>query len=129
MIFHGRRRKENEENEDIACLWFVWYRKLFIKIALPLISRSLRDLFNMSLFSRRVPTDWKIVRVAPIYKSGARDDCSNYRPNSMLPVLSRAFKKVDYNQLYDYLDSNRLIYKHQSGFQSLHSVVTSLMCK
>ena len=45
----------------------------------------------------------------------------------MLPVLSRAFKKVVYNQLYDYLDSNRLIYKHQSGFQSLHSVITSLM--
>ena len=45
----------------------------------------------------------------------------------MLPVLSRAFEKVVYNQLYDYLDSNRLTYKHQSGFRSLHSVVTSLM--
>ena len=61
------------------------------------------------------------------HKSGARDDCSNYRPISVLPVLSRAFEKVVYNQLYDYLDCNRLIYKHQSGFRSLHSVVTSLM--
>ena len=99
----------------------------FIKIALPLISGSLCDLFNLSLFSGKFPTDWKIARVAPIYKSGARDDCSNYRPISVLPVLSRAFEKVVYNQLYDYLDSNRLIYKHQSGFRSLHSVVTSLM--
>ena len=99
----------------------------FIKIALPLISGSLCDLFNLSLFSGKFPTDWKIARVAPIYKSGARDDCSNYRPISVLPVLSRAFEKVVYNQLYDYLDSNRLIYKHQSGFRSLHSVFTSLM--
>ena len=45
----------------------------------------------------------------------------------MLPVLSGAFEKVVDNQLYNYLDSNRLIYKHQSGFRSLHSVVTSLM--
>ena len=45
----------------------------------------------------------------------------------MLPVFSRAFEKVVYNQLYDYLDSNRLIYKHLSGFRSLHSVVTCLI--
>ena len=44
-----------------------------------------------------------------------------------MPVLSRAFKKVVYNQLSDYLDSNRVIFKHQSGFWSLHSAVTSLM--
>ena len=59
----------------------------FIKIALPLISGSLCDLFNLSLFSGKFPTNWKIARVAPIYKSGARDDCSNYRPISVLPVL------------------------------------------
>ena len=88
----------------------------FIKISLPLISGSLCDLFNLPLFSEKFPTDWKIARVAPIYKSGAKDDCSNYRPISVLPVLSRAFEKVVYNQLYNYLDSNRLIYKHQSGF-------------
>ena len=82
----------------------------YIKIALPQMSGSLCDLFNLSLFSGKFPTDWKIARVAPIYKSGARDDCSNYRPISVLPVLSRAFEKVVYNQLYDYLDSNRLIY-------------------
>ena len=88
----------------------------FIKFALPLISGSLCDLFNLSLSSGKFPTDWKIARVAPIYKSGARDDCSNYRPISVLPALSRAFEKVVYNQLHDYLDSNRLILKHQSGF-------------
>ena len=99
----------------------------FIKIALPLISGSLCDLFNFSLFSGIFPTEWKIARVPPIYKSGAREDCSNFKPISVLPVLSRAFEKIVYNQLYEYLDNNRLIYKHKSGFRSLHSVVTSLM--
>ena len=45
----------------------------------------------------------------------------------VVTALSRGFEKVVYNQLYNYLDSNRLMYKHQSGFRSLHSVVTSLM--
>ena len=99
----------------------------FIKIALPLISGSLCDRFSVSLFSGIFPTEWKIVCVAPIYKRGARDVWSNYRLISVLPVLSRAFEKIVHNQLYEYLDNNRLIYKHQSGFRSLDSVVTSLM--
>ena len=99
----------------------VMVSQVFLKIALPFISGSLCDLFNLSLFSGKFPKDWKIARVAPIYKSRARDDCSNLRPLSVLPVLSRAFEKVVYNQLYDYVDSNRLIFKHQSGFRSLQS--------
>ena len=47
-----------------------------IKIALSLISGSLCDLFNMSLFSGKFSADLKTVRVAPTYKSGVRDDCS-----------------------------------------------------
>ena len=86
----------------------------FIKIALPLISGSLCDLFNLSFISGKFPTDWKIARVATIYKRGARDDCSNYRPISVLPVLSRAFEKVVYNQLCNDLNSNRLIHTQAS---------------
>ena len=32
-----------------------------------------------------------------------------------------------YNQLYDYLDRNKLLFSKQSGFRSLHSVVTCLL--
>ena len=32
-----------------------------------------------------------------------------------------------YNQLYEYLDVNKHPFSHQSGFRSLHSVVTSLL--
>ena len=37
------------------------------------------------------------------------------------------FKKLFYNQLYEYLDENKHLFSHQSGFRSLHSVVTSLL--
>ena len=65
--------------------------------------------------------------MAPIFKSGQSNDRSNYRPISVLPFLSRVFEKLIYNQLYDYLDKNRLLFSKQSGFRSLHSVVTCLL--
>ena len=82
----------------------------------------------MPYFSGKFPTDWKIARVAPQFTRAEREMTvpprkiylylpgSNYRPISVLRVLFRAFEKVVYNQPYDYLQSNRLIYKHQSGF-------------
>ena len=99
----------------------------FLKIALPIIKGSLRDLFNLSLFAGKFPDCSKIARVVPIFKSGQRDDRSNYRPISVLLFISRLFEKLLYDQFYDYLNTNKLIYRRQSGFRSLHSVVTCLM--
>ena len=99
----------------------------FLKIAYPVISNSICDIFNFSIFSGSFPDSWKIARVAPIFKGGQRDDRSNYRPISVLPVVSRLFEKLIYDQLYHYLDKNRYLVSHQSGFRSLHSVVTCLL--
>ena len=65
--------------------------------------------------------------MAPIFKSGQPNDRSNYRPISVLPFMFRVFEKLIYNQLYDYLDISRLHFSKQSGFRSLHSVVTCLL--
>ena len=99
----------------------------FLNITLPIIKGSLCDLFNLSLFSGEFPNGWKIARVAPNFKSGQRDDRSNYRPISVLPFISCLFEKLLNNQFYDDLNANKLIHRHQSGFRSLHSVVTCLM--
>ena len=41
--------------------------------------------------------------------------------------MSRLFEKLIFNQFYEYLDVNKSLYKHQSGFRLLHSVATALM--
>ena len=51
----------------------------FLKIGLPVVSDSLCDIVNLSIATEVFPDSWKIVRVAPIFKSGQTDDCSNYR--------------------------------------------------
>ena len=52
---------------------------------------------------------------------------SNYRPISVLPVISRPFEKLVTNQLYQYMNDNAHLSSSQSGFLRLHSTVTCLL--
>ena len=99
----------------------------YLKTAMPVISESLCYLFNKPLLAGKFPEDWKIARIAPIFKNGAKDERSNYRPISVLPFVTRLFEKLLFNQLYVYLNANKLLYEHQSGFRLLHSVTTALL--
>ena len=70
---------------------------------------------------------WKIARIAPIHKSDATVERSNYRPISVLPVVSRLFEKLVCDQLYNYLISNEVLFSQQSSFRKLHSVLICLL--
>ena len=82
-------------------------------------------MFNLCLSLGKFPEIWKMARVTPICKDGSRSEISNYRPISVLPVVSRLFAKLVYDQLYTYRNSNNLI--GQSGFRFFHSVLTCLL--
>ena len=60
---------------------------------------------------------------------GSRDkrQCENYRPISILPVVSKAFEKEVFRQVYRYLSESSLLSKFQSGFRPKHSTVTALI--
>ena len=99
----------------------------FIKTAFPVIPHSLFRIYNLSIESGIFPDSWTIARVAPIFKRGSTEDRSNYRPISVLPVVSRLFERLIYDQLYEYLDSNKHLFIDQYGFRNLHSVVSCLL--
>ena len=99
----------------------------FLKTGIEILAPSLVQLFNWSLSVGHFPDNWKTARVAPIFKKGSTDDKSNYRPISVLPVVSRLFEKLVFDQLYSYFNNNKLIFSDQSGFRSLHSTLTSLL--
>ena len=87
----------------------------FIDIASPVISQSHCSIFNFSMNTGKFPDSCKTTRLAPIFKSGKRDDLSNYRPISNLPDLLRLFKRLVYDQLYNHLDKKS---KHLDTLQS-----------
>ena len=59
----------------------------------------LTHIFNLSLRSGIVLNKFKLAKVVPIFKKGARHDVNNYRPISLLPVFSKILEKLVYRRL------------------------------
>lgn len=98
-----------------------------LKVAAVVIAPSLTTIFSRSIATSTFPEEWKLAKVTPIYKKGERKDPSNYRPISVIPVISKIFEKIVYDQLYDYLNKYDILAVNQSGFRNLHSTVTALI--
>jgi len=90
-------------------------------------SKIITPLINQSLTLGKFPEALKKAKVIPIFKKGDPTNLNNYRPISLLPVLSKVFEKVMNNQLNEMLEKNNLIDPNQYGFRSGHSTEDAIM--
>ena len=98
-----------------------------LKIAAPALAPSLAKLINICIASGTFPTAWKQAKVTPIHKQKSKTDKNNYRPISVLPVLSKIFERHLHNSLSTFLKDNNLLYSLQSAFRKHHSTETALI--
>ena len=98
-----------------------------LKEAAPVVVPSLTHIINLSITTGIFPDEWKLARVSPIYKEGAKSDPNNYRPISVLPVISKLIEKIVCDQFYEYLIMYDLLADTQSGFRPGHSTQTALL--
>jgi cell division protein YceG involved in septum cleavage len=73
---------------------------------------------------------FKVARVTPVFKSEDPTEFSNYRPISVLPVLSQVFERVLQTRLLEFLDLQGVINPGQYGFradQSTEMVIQDMM--
>ena len=81
----------------------------------------LTRIINQSLCTGIFPNSLKIAKISPIFKKGDPHITDNYRPISLLPVISKVIEKVVFLQVYNYFVENKLLYDSQYGFRKLHS--------
>ena len=89
----------------------------FIKLIRSKLIFILCDMFNMCMSRGVYPKALKISRVCPIFKSGDKSEPSNYRPISILPIFNKIFEKILYTRIFNFLESQNVLYKHQYGFR------------
>uniref|UniRef100_A0A8C5WE85 ribonuclease H n=1 Tax=Leptobrachium leishanense TaxID=445787 RepID=A0A8C5WE85_9ANUR len=100
---------------------------MLLKISAPAIANPVATLIKESLATGYIPKLWKTARVVPIHKSGDSTLVSNYRPISLLPVMSKVLEKCVYTQLRDYYQYWNYLTPDQSGFRPNHSTTTALL--
>ncbi|XP_045453918.1 uncharacterized protein LOC123663272 [Melitaea cinxia] len=88
-----------------------------LKCIKDLIVDELVACINKCLDEGSFPDSLKIAKVSPIYKSDLKTDPSNYRPISVLPVLSKIFEKILYTRIYQHLNEFDFLSKKQYGFR------------
>ena len=98
-----------------------------IKLAAEVLAPSLLQMINISLHTGVFPDVLKIARVFPIHKGGPTENPSNYRPISILPIISKIIEKHVTKHLFAYLNKYKLLHEAQSGFRKKHSCQTALV--
>ena len=83
--------------------------------------------FNNIMRTSNFPILWKLANVTPVFKKNDKRTIKNYRPISLLPLISKIFEKILFNRLYKHLTNNNLITPNQSGFRPGDSPINQLL--
>ena len=98
-----------------------WNFKQNFKIRQIPIIKPLTVIINRSLQTGVFPDCMKLAIVSSLHKGGREDYCTNYRPISLLPVISKILEKVVYSRTYGFLTARNQLFKSQYGFRKQHS--------
>ena len=99
----------------------------FLSLAATEIANSLTALINASLLSNSIPSEWKMVKVVPIFKNGDKSSLDNYRPISIIPAASKILDTIVNSHLTEFLKHHSLLHDRQFGFRKGHSAEMLLL--
>ena len=88
---------------------------------------GLNTIFCKSLKNSRFPSQWKLARVAAIFKKGSQLDPANYRPLSMLSLPGKLLESQFCRVLDEHLQTHNLYSNNQWGFRKGRSTETLLI--
>ncbi len=95
-------------------------------LTMSILTKPITDLINLSISQSSVPDNFKVAKLKPLFKKGSKLDPRNYRPISLLPLISKIYEKVIRDQTLSFLNENKLLHQYQSGFRKFHSTDTCL---
>jgi hypothetical protein len=118
-LIKGLKSKDSKGHDNIS--------NKMLKVIYPSILHAMWIIFNKSLTSGEFPNDMKQAIVKPIYKAKCKMQLSNYRPISLLSVLSKILEKIVNLRLSRFLQKHKILYEGQYGFRKRRSTSDAIL--
>ena len=98
----------------------------------PLLLKELRDeiasiikiIFEKSLQTGKLPSDWVTANIMPVFKKGDKSSAANYRPISLTCILCKVLEHILASNIVKHLDAQGIMYDLQHGFREKRSCET-----
>ena len=109
---------KNKRSVDIFGLSNIFIKQISFELAIPI-----SIIVEKSLKTGKFPTVWKQSIITPVYKNkGKKEEMSNYRPISSIPIFAKILETLVSEDLMIYLEANSIINNEQFGFRKFRSV-------
>ena len=92
-----------------------------------LLNPQLCYIFKLSISLCYFPDSWKLATVVQLFKGGNKEDVSNYRPISSLPIPGKILEKLINDHLMSFFDKHNILCSKQNGFRPNHSTINSIV--
>ena len=87
----------------------------------------LMDIFNSSLATSMLPSDWKTENIVPVFKKGNTNSAENYRPIFFTCKCCKLLEYIVCHSIRDHLDNHTTLYVFQHGWRAGHSCDSQLL--
>ena len=98
-----------------------------VKTSIEVLLAPITRIINSSISQGKYPDSWKLGTVIPIHKKGSKKEVGNYRPVSLLPVVSKVLESVINSQIMYHVEKYELLPNSQHGFRPKRSTTSALL--
>ena len=118
-IVNSLKSKSSTGNDYIS--------NVLLKRLIHVIKTPLCIIFNRSLMDGEFPELMKTAKIVPLHKGGLKNIADNYRPISLLPVISKVLERIVYNYMLVHLSKISILFPKQFSFRKGHSTSDGIM--
>ena len=84
------------------------------------LSEPLVFLFNLSLKTRKLPSDWTSANITNVHKRGSKHDPENYQPISLTSIVTKIMECLVHRKIKNFLNEYNKLHLFQHGFRRGH---------
>ena len=91
------------------------------------VAPAITAIFNQTLSTGTIPSDWSKALVTPIYKKGNIHSPANYRPVSLTTVTCKILEHIICTNILAHMEKHEMLSSVQHGFRKTHSCESQLL--